>query len=71
MLTFNVYLNRTGNRGSTKLIDGSVSDSQSNTIGKQEFCSYAMWLNNKKSNNRLSEGDPLQNSQLDRNNSIR
>ena len=30
-----------------------------------------MWLNNKKSNNRLSEGDPLQNSQLDRNNSIR
>jgi neuron navigator 2 len=44
------------NRGSAKINDGSLSDTQTYSDMKPDFNAYAMWLKN---NNRLSEGDSL------------
>jgi hypothetical protein len=47
------------NRGSAKLNDGSLSDTQTYVDVKPEF-SYALWLkHNNAAANRLSEGDSL------------
>lgn len=49
------------NRGSAKLNDGSLSDTQTYADVKPDFNSYAMWLkHNSSAANRLSEGDSLE-----------
>lgn len=50
------------NRGSVKLNDGSLSDTQQTYSDvKPDFNSYAMWLkHNSSAANRLSEGDSLE-----------
>jgi hypothetical protein len=48
------------NRGSAKLNDGSLSDTQTYAEAKPEYNSYAMWLKHSgAAANRLSEGDSL------------
>lgn len=52
---------RISNRGSAKLNDGSLSDTQAYAEVKTDYSSYAMWL--KHSNtaaSRLSEGDSME-----------
>lgn len=44
-------------RGTAKLNDGSLSDTQTYSDVKPDFNSYAMWLKQNSSANRLSEGD--------------
>lgn len=41
------------NRGSTKLIDGSLSDTQTYTEVKPEYSTYAMWLKHSNTASRL------------------
>lgn len=50
------------NRGSAKLNDGSLSDTQTYAEVKPEYNTYAMWLkhNSGTTANRLSEGDSLE-----------
>lgn len=50
------------NRGSAKLNDGSLSDTQTYAEVKPEYNTYAMWLkhNSVTTANRLSEGDSLE-----------
>lgn len=49
------------NRGSSKLNDGSLSDTQTYSDVKPDFNSYALWLkHNSSAANRLSEGDSLE-----------
>lgn len=49
------------NRGSAKLNDGSLSDTQTYAEVKPEYNTYAMWLkHNGQAANRLSEGDSLE-----------
>lgn len=49
------------NRGSAKLNDGSLSDTQTYADVKPDFNSYALWLkHNSSAANRLSEGDSLE-----------
>lgn len=48
------------NRGSVKLNDGSLSDTQTYAEVKPEYNTYAMWLKHSgAAANRLSEGDSL------------
>lgn len=48
------------NRGSLKMIDGSLSDTQTYAEVKTDYSSYAMWLKHSNTtNSRLSEGDTV------------
>lgn len=49
------------NRGSTKLIDGSLSDTQTYTEVKPEYSTYAMWLKHSSTASRLSEDGSAEN----------
>lgn len=56
-----LFFFRISNRGSAKLTDGSLSDTQAYAEVKTDYSSYASWL--KHSNtaaSRLSEGDSLE-----------
>ncbi|KAG5683216.1 hypothetical protein PVAND_012511 [Polypedilum vanderplanki] len=60
-LDMHVFQQRMANRGSAKLNDGSLSDTQTYVDVKPEYNSYAMWLkHNGAAGNRLSEGDSLE-----------
>lgn len=49
------------NRGSVKLTDGSLSDTQTYAEVKPDYSSYAMWLKHSNTaTSRLSEGDSLE-----------
>lgn len=49
------------NRGTAKLNDGSLSDTQTYAEVKPEYNTYAMWLKHSGATvNRLSEGDSLE-----------
>lgn len=49
-------------RGSTKLNDGSLSDTQTYAEVKPDYGSYAMWLRHSSTaSSRLSEGEALEN----------
>jgi hypothetical protein len=59
------------NRGSVKLLDGSLSDTQAAAYGssggdaKPDYSSYAMWLKHSNTaSSRLSEGDALDQMQI-------
>lgn len=48
------------NRGSLKMIDGSLSDTQTYAEVKTDYGSYAMWLKHSNTTtSRLSEGDTV------------
>lgn len=50
------------NRGSLKMTDGSLSDTQTYAEVKTDYGSYAMWLKHSNTaTSRLSEGDTLEN----------
>lgn len=52
---------RISNRGSVKLTDGSLSDTQAYAEVKTDYSSYAMWLKHSNTaSSRLSEGDSLE-----------
>lgn len=52
--------NRTG-----KMLDGSLSDTQTYAEVKPEYSSYAMWLKHSNTaGSRLSEGDSMENMQI-------
>lgn len=56
---------RISNRGAGKLIDGSLSDTQTYAEVKPEYSTYAMWLKHSNTaGSRLSEGDSLENLQI-------
>ncbi|KAL7031114.1 hypothetical protein ACKWTF_006898 [Chironomus riparius] len=61
-LDMHVFQQRMANRGSAKLNDGSLSDTQTYAEVKPEYNTYAMWLkhNSGTTANRLSEGDSLE-----------
>lgn len=49
------------NRGSVKLTDGSLSDTQTYAEVKTDYSSYAMWLKHSNTaTSRLSEGDSME-----------
>lgn len=51
------------NRGSLKMTDGSLSDTQTYAEVKTDYSSYAMWLKHSNTaTSRLSEGDALDNA---------
>lgn len=58
-----VFQHRFTNRGSAKLIDGSLSDTQTYAEVKPDYSSYAMWLKHSNTaTSRLSaESDGLEN----------
>lgn len=50
------------NRGSLKMTDGSLSDTQTYAEVKTDYGSYAMWLKHSNTaTSRLSEGDTIDN----------
>lgn len=50
------------NRGSLKMTDGSLSDTQTYAEVKTDYGSYAMWLKHSNTaTSRLSEGDTVDN----------
>lgn len=50
------------NRGSMKMTDGSLSDTQTYAEVKTDYSSYTMWLKHSNTaNSRLSDGDSLEN----------
>lgn len=50
------------NRGSLKMTDGSLSDTQTYAEVKTDYASYAMWLKHSNTTaSRLSEGDTVDN----------
>lgn len=50
------------NRGSLKMTDGSLSDTQTYAELKTDYGSYAMWLKHSNTaTSRLSEGDTVDN----------
>lgn len=50
------------NRGSLKMTDGSLSDTQTYAEVKTDYGSYAMWLKHSNTTtSRLSEGDTVEN----------
>lgn len=50
------------NRGSLKMTDGSLSDTQTYAEVKTDYGSYAMWLKHSNTaTSRLSEGDIVDN----------
>lgn len=50
---------------SGKIMDGSLSDTQTYAEVKQDYGPYAMWLKHSNTTaSRLSEGDSLENVQL-------
>jgi predicted ATP-dependent serine protease len=52
---------RISNRGSVKLNEGSLSDTQTYGDVKTDYSSYAMWLKHSNTaSSRLSEGDALE-----------
>ncbi|XP_037047958.1 protein sickie isoform X5 [Bradysia coprophila] len=56
-----VFQHRISNRGSVKLTDGSLSDTQAYAEVKTDYSSYAMWLKHSNTaSSRLSEGDSLE-----------
>ena len=53
------------NRGSVKLNDGSLSDTQTYAEVKPDYSTYAMWLKHSNTaSSRLSEGDSLESIAL-------
>lgn len=49
------------NRGSLKMTDGSLSDTQTYAEVKTDYGSYAMWLKHSNTTtSRLSEGDTIE-----------
>lgn len=55
------FLDRLSNRGSVKLTDGSLSDTQTYAEVKTDYSSYAMWLKHSNTaHSRLSEGDSME-----------
>lgn len=55
-------LHRMANRGSLKMTDGSLSDTQTYAEVKTDYGSYAMWLKHSNTaTSRLSEGDTVDN----------
>jgi hypothetical protein len=55
------YSYRITNRGSVKLVDGSLSDTQTYAEVKTDYSSYAMWLKHSNTaSSRLSEGDTME-----------
>lgn len=53
---------RMANRGSLKMTDGSLSDTQTYAEVKTDYGSYAMWLKHSNTaTSRLSEGDTVDN----------
>ncbi|XP_055588729.1 protein sickie-like [Uranotaenia lowii] len=59
-LDMHVFQHRMSSRGSAKLNDGSLSDTQTYAEVKPDYGSYAMWLRHSSTaSSRLSEGDTL------------
>ncbi|XP_031617413.1 protein sickie isoform X7 [Contarinia nasturtii] len=57
-----VFQHRMANRGSLKMTDGSLSDTQTYAEVKTDYGSYAMWLKHSNTaTSRLSEGDTADN----------
>ncbi|XP_053692535.1 protein sickie-like [Sabethes cyaneus] len=64
-LDMHVFQHRMSTRGSTKLNDGSLSDTQTYAEVKPDYSSYAMWLRHSSTaSSRLSEGDSLESFSL-------
>uniref|UniRef100_A0A1A9W0A8 Uncharacterized protein n=1 Tax=Glossina brevipalpis TaxID=37001 RepID=A0A1A9W0A8_9MUSC len=60
-----VYQHRISNHRSAKLLDGSLSDTQTYAEVKPEYSSYAMWLKHSNTaGSRLSDGDSIENMQM-------
>ncbi|XP_055847329.1 protein sickie isoform X8 [Episyrphus balteatus] len=60
-----VFQHRISNRTSGKMIDGSLSDTQTYAEVKPEYSTYAMWLKHSNTaGSRLSEGDSLESLQI-------
>lgn len=53
------------NRGSAKLLDGSLSDTQTYAEVKPDYSTYAMWLKHSNTaTSRLSEGDAIESNSM-------
>ncbi|XP_058840313.1 protein sickie-like, partial [Topomyia yanbarensis] len=64
-LDMHVFQHRMSTRGSTKLNDGSLSDTQTYAEVKPDYGSYAMWLRHSSTaSSRLSEGESLESFSL-------
>ncbi|TMW54408.1 hypothetical protein DOY81_000511, partial [Sarcophaga bullata] len=60
-----VFQHRLSSNRPGKMLDGSLSDTQTYAEVKPEYSSYAMWLKHSNTaGSRLSEGDSLENMQL-------
>ncbi|KAL9929380.1 sickie isoform 7-T8 [Glossina fuscipes fuscipes] len=60
-----VYQHRISNHRPGKMLDGSLSDTQTYAEVKPEYSSYAMWLKHSNTaGSRLSDGDSIENMQM-------
>ena len=60
-MDMHIFQQRMANRNSGKMLDGSMSDTQTYVDVKPEFGSYSMWLKHSSTTaSRLSEGDSLE-----------
>ncbi|XP_055389466.1 protein sickie-like isoform X2 [Condylostylus longicornis] len=59
-----MFQHRIANRNSNKILDGSLSDTQTYAEVKPEYSTYAMWLKHSNTTaSRLSEGDSIESLQ--------